>query len=95
MKDNDWRLQGQEKYLLRRALKWSVWTPYREGWDHDHCSFCWAKISDRPFDEHDEHVQLSAAWVTTDDNYSWICPTCFDDFRQRFEWSVDDARPTQ
>jgi hypothetical protein len=27
---------------------------------------------------------------TTSDNYRWICDPCFDDFRVKFEWSVED-----
>ena len=47
IEDDDWRLQGQEKYLLGRTMRWTTWAPYRENWDHDHCEFCMAKISDR------------------------------------------------
>jgi hypothetical protein len=25
---------------------------------------------------------------TTDDQYRWICDTCFVDFRERFDWTV-------
>ena len=71
-------------------MRWSVWSPYREGWDHDHCAFCWAEISDQPIDEHTEH---NTAWVT-DDNYHWICPKCFDDFRERFAWVIE-AEPNR
>jgi hypothetical protein len=41
---DDWRLQGQERYLADRELEWSQWTAKREEWDHDHCEFCWAKF---------------------------------------------------
>jgi hypothetical protein len=85
--DDDWRLQGQDEYLSGRTLRWATWWPYREGWDHDHCEFCWSEISDQPVDE---HVQHNAAWVTEDDDYHWICPRCFEDFREQFAWVVAD-----
>jgi hypothetical protein len=33
-------------------------------------------------------------WVTADDDYHWICPKCFNDFRTRFGWSVVGGEPT-
>lgn len=76
---------GQEKYLLGAQLRWMVWRPYRPGWDHDQCAFCQSEISDRPVDE---HTLYNAAWVTASDEYTWICPSCFDDFRERFRWEI-------
>jgi hypothetical protein len=61
------------------------WRPSRPGWDHDHCEFCSGEISDRPIDD---HTQFNAAWVTADDEDHWVCPQCFDDFRDRFGWSI-------
>ena len=93
IEDDDWRLQGQEKYLLGRTMRWTTWVPYREDWDHDHCECCMAKISDR-FNVGDDHVQYKAAWVTADDSYRWVCRECFSDFRSRFAWSVVGDQPT-
>jgi hypothetical protein len=79
--DDDWRLQGQEPYLTGVELRWSTWA---ESCDHDHCEFCSAEISDRPVDD---HTQFNQGW-TTNDRYRWVCPPCFDDFRERFRWTV-------
>jgi len=92
IEDDDWRLQGQERYLLGRTVRWAIWASDRENWDHDHCDFCMAKIWDR-FNPSDDHVQYAAAWVT-EDNHHWICPVCFDDFRERFGWVVEGSAPT-
>lgn len=86
--DEDWRLTGQEDYLHDRTLRHTRWTPYRAGWGHDHCEFCWAEISD----DASGHRSYHEAWVTADDLYHWVCPECFEDFRQRFRWRVDEAR---
>ena len=63
-----------------------TWRPSQPDWDHDHCSFCMAKISDRPVDGDTEY---NAAWVTSNDEYHWVCPVCFEDFRESFRWTVD------
>jgi len=83
---DDWRLAGQERFLAGRPLEWAAWWEFRPGWDHDRCSFCWAEISDQPVGE---HVSYNAAWVTADDNYHWVCPACFEDFADRFSWSIE------
>jgi hypothetical protein len=78
--DDDWRLQGQEHYLSAAKLSWRHWSETRPGWDHDHCSFCWAKFAafEGPGILHDGY--------TTDDEYYWVCPTCAADFAQRFNF---------
>ncbi len=81
---DDWRRQGQERYLSSVVL---VRRPYRlypkdPAWDHDHCEFCGAKFSllDAP-----DHLKEGYA---TEDDYRWICPTCFEDFAEEFKWTV-------
>lgn len=80
----DWRLQGQERFLKAATFRKRQYTPYRVGWDHDHCEFCGTKFS-----EH--HPDLTEGYVTTD-GYHWVCERCFDDFREIFEW--DEAPAT-
>ena len=75
---------GQERYLAGRRMRFTSWTPYRAGWDHDHCDFCSTEISD----DRTGHAEYDEAWVTSDDSYKWVCPNCFDDFRERFKWVV-------
>ena len=79
----DWRLQGQEKYLQGIALVHRLYrqNPKNPDWDHDHCEFCWAKFSLTAPDA------LREGYASQDD-YRWICTTCFTDFRERFAWKV-------
>jgi hypothetical protein len=88
--DDDWRLQGQEEYLVGRRLRWAKWVG-RPDWDHDHCEFCWAEFSA----EVTEHSPHNAGWVTADDNDHWVCPGCFEDFRERFQWTVESGPPSE
>jgi len=85
--EDDWRLRGQEEWLANRPLRWARWTPYRDGWDHDHCEFCWAEISTLVGD----HADAEEGYVTADD--SWICSSCFVDFHDRMQWTVIDSEP--
>ena len=82
MQDGDWRLAGQESYLTGATLIRQSWRETRPGWDHDHCEFCGATFGDDRTPD-----ALHEGW-TTEDEYRWICNTCFDDFRQRFSWRV-------
>jgi hypothetical protein len=81
--EDDWRLQGQNKYLTGVALHRAKWCQTREGWDHDECAFCWRKIWDRASGEDETDVGY-----TTSDDYHWICDACFADFNDRFRWTV-------
>ena len=75
---NDWRRQGQEKYLMRKKLIFHNYYPYREGWEHDHCEFCGVKFSLNPNDVTEGY--------STEDGYHWICTECFNDFKEEFDW---------
>ncbi len=77
---DDWRRQGQEKFLRGNKLVFSNYKPYRLGWEHDHCEFCENKFSLRKED-------LSIGYSTLDGNH-WICIPCFNDFKDEFNWSV-------
>ena len=51
MQDNrDWRLTSQEKYLEGVSLKLKKYKRNRDGWDHDHCEFCWKELRESPSD---------------------------------------------
>ena len=75
-----WRLFGQEKYLQNETLTFKKWTPRHKDNDHDHCAFCFEKIS---------NIQntLNYGYVTTN-GQTWICEKCFNDFKEKFNWQV-------
>ena len=79
---DDWRLRGQEAYLARRTLYLRKWVTIKKEWDHEHCEFCWDKISEFPDTLHEAY--------TTEDNGYWICPECFHDFKEQFQWTLAD-----
>lgn len=83
---DDWRIRGDsQSYLQAVALHYRRYFRWSEAWDHDHCAFCWAKFMvDGEFDT------LDGGW-TTDNEYNWICDTCFHDFRDRFGWHIRNS----
>ncbi|HET6336003.1 MAG TPA: hypothetical protein VFG30_22405 [Polyangiales bacterium] len=79
---DDWRRNGQEEHLLGRRLFFKQYRRYSETWEHDHCEFCNAKFSENDGDLHEGY--------TTEDNYYWISTDCFEDFKDEFQWKVDE-----
>lgn len=82
---NDWRRQGQERYLKGVTLRFQPYKSFREGWDHDHCHFCGIKLAEESSPE-----ALSEGYATHD-LYYWVCAECFSDFRDEFGWQEDRA----
>lgn len=80
--EDDWRLRWQEDYLQGVALQRKTYRKPSKTWDHDHCEFCWAKFSEREHDLHEGYCTL--------DQYYWICDECFRDFKEKFEWQVEE-----
>ena len=77
---NDWRLQGQDKYLVGVQLAWKQYSRYSENRDHDHCEFCWAKFME------EEGPDILHEGYATENNYRWVCKKCYDDFKEMFKW---------
>lgn len=80
MSTEDWRILPwhEEKYKGVTLMR-CCWVGDTLG-DHDHCVFCWEKFAD------DEGC-LQEGYRTADDHH-WICGSCFNDLRERFEWKV-------
>ena len=78
MNENDPRLTNQKSYLFNVTLKYSRFMPSLDR-DHEHCVFCWIKIPD----------EVDGGYCTIDENY-WICDRCFNDFKEIFQWKVQD-----
>ena len=82
-KKNDWRLQGQEKYLFGKSLLFTNYSDRKTTTDHDHCEFCSNKFSNTI------PGCLTKGYTTTD-AYHWICENCFIDFKNDFEWTIQN-----
>lgn len=85
---NDWRLMGQEEYLMNKELYFvPEYKPYCDEWEHEHCVFCMATIACY-------EGYLHEAYCTTDAKQShWICKACFEDFKSMFGWKIIGDMP--
>lgn len=80
--DGDWRLRNQERHLVGLEFVRRTCSPPRADWDHDHCEFCSAKFAGSGNEE------VLREGFCTPGGYWWVCPGCFEDFRDRFGWTV-------
>jgi hypothetical protein len=80
--DDDWRLQGQDRYLVGASLRLMPWASPNPAWDHDHCEFCSAKLAGPDVLEALHHG------YATEGLEHWVCPQCFQDFHERFRFKV-------
>ena len=80
--ENDWRLfREQDKYLSGVSLVKGLYKPNTSFNDHDHCEFCMAKFGKGNNDLKEGY--------STEDGSIWICPECYDDFKEQFKWTVN------
>jgi hypothetical protein len=94
--ERDWRLGGNEK-LFRGAVfvrkKYAPWTPE---WEHDHCSFCRAEFVEEGAPVHEART-FHEGYTTPGppreprEDYYWVCPPCFEDFRERLGLTLRQA----
>ena len=78
----DWRLNGQEYSLFQKELHLITFKAWRS-YDHAHCDFCWAKFSENEDDLH-------SGYATKNEEH-WICESCYNDFKDRFQWTLCDS----
>ena len=84
----DWRLQGQEKYLKDAMLTWKKYQKLKPTRDHDHCVFYGIKFMEQ------KTKDILDEGYTTEDNYHWICKSCYDDFQRMFNWHTSKRQQT-
>ncbi len=85
----DWRLTTQENYLKGVAITWKKFKAsppnnnQRYGSDHDHCEFCGHTFMEEIIED-----DCSTAGYCTLEGKHWICETCYNDFKDHFNWKV-------
>ena len=79
--NKDWRLRNQLKYLYKEKLRHLKYFNHGNS-DHDHCEFC--------FDKFALFEGCLKEGYCTLDYYHWICEECFRDFKDMFQWTVEE-----
>ena len=57
---------------------------YRDGWDHEHCRFCWTTIGEAEGELHSAYHDNEEP-----DRVNWLCEECFGELRDVFGLTVD------
>jgi hypothetical protein len=89
---DDWRLTPANEQRFHGAA--FAWKPFTG--DHDHRAFCWAEFAQPGTPVHTEstlYEGFATAGPPSDpkDDYWWVCPSCYEDFRERLEWTTRPA----
>ena len=79
---DDWRLMGQEGYLVGKRLQHRRFRRELCREDFDQCDFCW-KVFDK-----DPTSSKRAYYVP--DEFVWVCEECYKDFSPHFQWTVEE-----
>lgn len=85
--DTDWRIMGQEGYLMDREVVYRKFDRSICVEDFDQCEFCWAV-----FDKDPENPEFA---YHVPSEKVWICEECFEDFLPFFHWKVIDHPPQE
>ena len=91
-----WGQSGQEDiFPPGTTLELRPYRTHKASWDHDHCIFCWAKLMDpelseasRRAVENDPEI-LTSGYTAGPVGGEWVCPSCFDEFVERFGWKIE------
>jgi len=77
---DDWRLDIPHPHLRGQTLVKAALGAC-PGWDHEHCELCFDKLTGN-----------GAVWYRTGTppKQWWICPVCFEDFREHFGWTESE-----
>lgn len=76
--ENDWRLDMYDGYLDGATFTLKKFVS-ANGNDHEHCVFCWKKITDLSIE--DSETEGYCTMYEKTGQTQWICKDCFDDFK--------------
>jgi len=80
---DDWRLTiPNDPIIKEKEWVFKTYIPVSETWEHQHCMLCGDKISQYESTIHEGYASTSRK------DYWWICPKCFNDFKEMFNWKV-------
>ena len=85
MDEQDWRLTAQRDELNGEIFELRTFKTEERN-DHEHCIFCWQKITDLPIENVDREGYCYINPKTKQSN--WICKQCFSDFKDKFDFKT-------
>lgn len=85
MANSDWRIESYNGYLNGETFTFEKFVSSSTN-DHEHCIFCWKKISDLNNNNYDTEGYYTIYSKTGQTN--WICKDCFKDFKDQFNFKL-------
>lgn len=85
VEDLDWRLTTYNDEWNGKTFELKTFKTEGRN-DHEHCEFCWQKITDLPIEDVDRE-----GYVYEDFEIGrsvWICKQCFADFKEKFDFKT-------
>lgn len=79
---DDWRIMGQEGYLMERKLQHRRFNRTLCVEDYDQCEFCY-----ECFDTDPKYISKAFFDPITK---CWICEDCYFAFKEHFGWTVEE-----
>ena len=83
--EKDWRLDPNDDFLKGETFCFKTFKSSAMS-DHEHCYFCWQKITDLPIENSDREGYCTISSETG--QKIWVCKNCFDDFKKRFDFKL-------
>lgn len=93
---DDGRLAHKEKLLRGAAFVRKTYAQSNPEWEHEHCELCGREIVEKGSQwdtaeaAHEGYSTPGPPGDPTDDHY-WVCPSCFEDLRERLGWTLRGA----
>lgn len=84
--DKDWRLDPYDGFLDGETFRLEKFISSERS-DHEHCYFCWQKITDLPIEDTDPEGYRTISSETGQE--IWICKNCFNDFKNRLNFKLN------
>ena len=85
---DDWRLIGNFEHIIGHKFKKVKFKSNNKN-DHEHCVFCWTKITD--IDIYEPHLIEGYVTISKKTNQeNWVCEKCYLDFKNKFDFKDED-----
>lgn len=85
---DDWRLKGYKGIFSGKKFTFQEFHSSSKN-DHEHCEFCWKKITDLSIEETEK-----SGYVYYDEKSKqshWICQSCFNEFKEKLDLKTNDC----
>lgn len=86
--NQDWRLVSYNGHLNGETFKLKHFISNDKN-DHEHCEFCWKKITDLQIENEDCDSEGYVCFNSKTQQTNWICKNCFNDFKEKFNFKEE------